>query len=81
MKFKTFKAKKPTRSFMEGAPKIKDKHKEFMATFEEQMGEEEYLDWEEKFLFSLFLKPEIELEELTPNKIDQYFKPDHQLIC
>lgn len=73
MKFKTFKPKKPTRTFLEEAPKIKEKYIDFFNSIREELIEELYLDWEEKALFSLYLKPEISLEELRPENIDQFF--------
>ena len=72
MKFKKFKRKDQCRSLLIEGPKILKKHEDFFNEIKQGLSEEKYGDWEETAVFFLFLKPDLDLNELRPDRIDDY---------
>jgi len=85
MKFKKFSKNKNQRSLVEESPKIKSLHAEFFRGIEEELASEKYDEWEAEAIFHLFLKPDVKLENITPDNISKYTESvtalnAHQLI-
>lgn len=73
MKFKSYKRKEgPCRIGSVEKPKLRLKHSEFFEEIKKQIPDHEYKEWEEDALFFLFLKPEMDLNNLRPENIDAY---------
>jgi len=74
MNFKKFKKKDECRSLSIEAPKLLEKNSGFFSEIKQMLTEDEYSDWESQALFFLFLKPDINLDNLRPEKIEEYSK-------
>ncbi len=66
-------------------PKLKEKHKEFFVQIQQELSVQKYTEWEEEALFFLFLKPEMDINQIRPENLENYIKSaisinGHQLI-
>ena len=74
MNFKKFKKKDECRSLSIEAPKLLEKNSSFFHEIKQMLTVVEYSDWKSEALFLLFLKPDINLDNLRPEKIEEYSK-------
>lgn len=55
-------------------PKLKEIHKDFFEEIKKELQAQDYEEWEEDALFFLFLKPQMDLNQIRPKNIDNYIK-------